>query len=230
MNRELLAELVDECDLAIHLAAGGRPVAKQSRKVRMRWVLFLSGLSVMALVFLSVPTFADAIGYTVVSTFDAQTWTWTFTLPQNPTPDQVGPDEFELLSVPVSMNGAAPVPYFFEFADTGAPNGGGWMGFQCQPVTACGWDLTEGLTFGATLFTGSMSDPVMLTGTFTSTISFPYGSPSSYPTLTASNMAEPNILAMLAVLLGTLLLIHPPLVQDRPIPSVQKRDSSPGAD
>jgi hypothetical protein len=164
-------------------------------------------------------SFADTIAYTLVSTATGQMWTWT--LPQNPVPDVAFPDGFEFLSVPVSMNGTVPIPYFIEFTDTGLPGGGGYMGFQCQPFTACSWDIIEGLTFGATLFRGSTADPMMATGTYTSTIPSPDFSPEipgGYPTLTAIITPEPSELVLCLMGIVSVLLIRkrmdPPLRQD----------------
>jgi hypothetical protein len=152
-------------------------------------------------------SFADTIAYTVVSTATGQMWTWT--LPQNPVPDVVFPDAFEFLSVPVSMNGAASIPYFFEFTDTGAPGGGGWMGFECQPFLVCNWDIIEGLTFGANLFSGSTADPTLLTGTYTSTMPFPdYPTAIGYPTLTATITPEPSSLVLCVMGVVSVLLIR----------------------
>jgi len=150
-------------------------------------------------------SFADAvtIDYTLVSNATGQTWTWT--LSQNPVPDVVFPGAFEFLSVPVSLNGAIAIPYFFEFTETGAPGGGGYMSFECQPFLACSWDFIEGLNFGATLFSGSTADPTLLTGTYTSTIQFPETFPGGYPTLTATITPEPGTATLF--LTGIVLMI-----------------------
>jgi hypothetical protein len=183
---------------------------------------------------LAAAAHADTLDFTVISPSNINSnspvgpLTWTFSLPQNPTPDIVFPEAFEFLSIPVSLNGAATVPYFFEFTNTGSLGGAGWMGFQCSNFMSCSWNQFSGLivTPASPLFTGTTSNPMFTTGDFTSTTSW-CGVPRecdtpTYPTLTitdATNVPEPSSIALLALGLVSLLLMAA-LAQKRSAPKL----------
>lgn len=168
-------------------------------------------LLVTVIFFFGVAAKADTVvNFTASSGSD----TWTFSLPYQPIPTTFYTDGFgniDGFGLPGSgsFDAGPSAPYTFMFTDAGGPGGVGYLSFQCQPFTACGWDLIQGFEFtGATLFTGSPISPTFLTGTFTSTTTYCPGILNCpVPTLTISGpfeTPEPGTTWMLVM--GLLLL------------------------
>ena len=87
----------------------------------------------------------------VMYSFTAFGTTATFSLPNNPTPSSVGSDFFQLNNISVMVMGVGRFTGNIDFFDT---SGGGGAG--------SGVDVLH----GPQLFSGSLSDPMMLTGSF----------------------------------------------------------------
>lgn len=99
----------------------------------------------------------EMVSFTATGAFDA-----TWTLPKSPTPDVVFTDAFRINDVAITFNGS-PVTALIEFYDAGG--GGG----ACADIVCSLFDL-----YGPALFSGSVTAPTFLTGTF----SLNQGSPS----------------------------------------------------
>jgi hypothetical protein len=103
----------------------------------------------------SKPAHADTIVDKFTVTDGATGDVFSFTLPASPTPTGTGSNEFWLTNVPVSINGATPINesvFFLQLATGG-------LGIQ----TPGGFFFDE----GPQLFTGSLSNPTFLPGTYT---------------------------------------------------------------
>lgn len=91
--------------------------------------------------------FADTINYS----FSAFGETATFSLPSNPTPSVIGSDYFQINNVTVNVSGFGTITGNLDFFDTA---GGGGAGTGSNILN------------GPQLFSGSLSTPTLLTGTF----------------------------------------------------------------
>lgn len=91
--------------------------------------------------------FADTVNYS----FSAFGSTATFSLPSNPTPSAIGSDYFQINNVSVAVTGYGTYTGNVDFFDTA---GGGGAG--------SGSNILK----GPQLFSGSLSDPTLLTGAF----------------------------------------------------------------
>src|SRR5215475_11362564 len=126
------------------------------------------------------PVFADSIQYSVTGTFSADvnsaplrgpngTYTMSFTLPQNPTPDGFDPAEgdFGIMNVPISYSfqceGCATTAAFNDSAldvDFGGPGLGGMFVVE---FLSGGHDYYFQFA-GDTLFSGQVSAPTLVGG------------------------------------------------------------------
>jgi hypothetical protein len=95
----------------------------------------------------AAPALADTVNYS----FSAFGTTATFSLPGNPTPSAIGSDYFQLNNVAINVSGygtlSANIDFFTTAGGGGAGNGANVLG-------------------GPQLFSGTLSDPTLLTGAF----------------------------------------------------------------
>lgn len=94
-----------------------------------------------------VPARAD-----VMYSFGAFGSTATFSLPNNPTPSSPGSDYFQINNVLINISGIGTVVENIDFFDSAGMGGAG--------------DTTGDALHGPVLFSGSLTDPTMLTGMF----------------------------------------------------------------
>src|ERR1700694_5391055 len=145
--------------------AESSPQPKGRCKMKLKYFfLTLAGIAAFA-----VSAHADNVDFTMTNAFYHNTW--TFSLPESPTPDIVlYPSAFQLLSVPVSMNGAPSVPkliiftlgnLYFACGDFAGPG-------VSAHITSCAWDPSSPTFTG--LFTGTASNPTFVPGDYPSVL------------------------------------------------------------
>lgn len=95
--------------------------------------------------------FKSALADTIHYSFSALGTSATFTLPSNPTPSLIGSNFFQINNVVISISGVGTETANIDFFNTA---GGGGAGSGGDHLT------------GAQLFSGTLSSPTLLTGTF----------------------------------------------------------------
>jgi hypothetical protein len=148
---------------------------------------FLLGSAlVLGLAVVAKSAHADTINTDYFKVTDGATSNvFTFTLPESPTPTGVGSNDFWITNVPVWINGTTLVDesvYFIKLATGG-------LGIQIPG----GFFFDE----GPQLFTGSLSNPTFLPGTYTVYDDSAPQNPSHNGTVEISPVPEPNTLALI---------------------------------
>ena len=136
----------------------------------------------MALLF-SVTAVADTIQFTLTG----GSHTLQFVVPENPTPDLVGPDFFTLNDVSFTLDGSPELARIVNFF--AASNGGG-IGI-CDYVNCPLVDL-----FGAQMFTGPLDHPTFIPGSYNLVDAGDSILPGGFQTVAA--VPEPASILMLA--------------------------------
>ena len=131
------------------------------------------------------PAHADTLNDYFQVTDGATGNVYTFTLPASPTPTGVGSNDFWITDVPVSTNGNAYVNesvYFIQLATGG-------LGIQIPG----GFFFDE----GPQLFTGTLSNPTFVPGTYTVNADNAPQNPADNGTVAISPVPEPSTLALI---------------------------------